>query len=89
MDAFFALGTGEGNATTVMRSSNMTGQCGDVELTRFMKEDVSEVEHFGIGGLNPRLYLGFAGKGNTIFDGIPARGTLQNTIRDYQTMIGE
>ena len=54
-----------------------------------IKEDISEVDSYGILGITPRLYIGLEGADNTIIDGIPTYTRLRRTIRNYQTQIGD
>lgn len=52
-------------------------------------QDLSEVEHFGFKGTNPRIYLGIEGKSNKIFDGIPSQNQFARSIRELQTYLGD
>ncbi len=52
-------------------------------------EDASEVDNFGMTGINPRFYIGIDGTSNTVLDGVPSYTRLQQTIRTYQIMLGD
>jgi len=52
-------------------------------------EDMSEVENFGMVGINPRFYIGLSGNDNTVVDGIPTLNSFKRTIKNFQTQIGD
>lgn len=47
-----------------------------------------EIENLGIIGVNQRIYIGIAGKDNTIFTGIPKYPKFQDVIRQYEIQVG-
>lgn len=52
-------------------------------------EDISEVENFGIVGINPRFYIGFNSNDKTVLDGIPSLRVFTRTLKNYQVQIGD
>lgn len=51
-------------------------------------KDALEIENLGMVGINQRFYIGIAGKDNTVLSGIPKYGKFQDTIRQYETRLG-
>ncbi len=54
-----------------------------------IRQDVSEVENYGLVGISPRFYIGITDTDNTIIDGIPSYQKLRRTIRRYQIQLGD
>ena len=50
--------------------------------------DVSEVQNFGMLGMNPRFYMGLEGKSNIILEGVPSYSIFNHTIRQQKFLIG-
>jgi len=67
--------------------SDPVSDCTDIPET--LKQDISEVENFGMVGLSPRIYIGIMGHDYTIIDGIPSYNRLRRTILNYQTQLGD
>ncbi|MEM4755759.1 MAG: thioredoxin domain-containing protein [Candidatus Woesearchaeota archaeon] len=63
--------------------------CMATNENRFLLEEISEVDNFGMIGLSPRFYIGFKGKDNTILEGIPSMTRFKRTIKEYQIQIGK
>lgn len=64
-------------------------QCLKQEPLKEVKEDIAEVEQFGMMGITPWLYVGIQGRELTSFAGTPAQDRLYRTIRSYQTRLGD
>jgi len=54
-----------------------------------LNEDLSEVDNFGMIGLQPRLYIGFGPSDSTVVDGIPSLSQLALTMKYYQIQMGD
>lgn len=54
-----------------------------------LKEDIAEVEQFGMTGISPWLYVGIQGREMSSFAGTPTQDRLYRTIRSYQTVLGD
>ena len=63
--------------------------CLDGEALPELIEDASEIENFGMVGINPRIYIGFNGNDNTVLDGIPSNERLRISLLYYQVQIGD
>jgi len=61
----------------------------DCDMPDSLKQDISEVENFGMVGLSPRIYIGIMGQDYTIIDGIPSYNRLRRAILNYQTQLGD
>ncbi len=53
-----------------------------------LKEDISEIENFGLQGINARFYIGINGTNYNMLDGIPKYRKFNRTIREYEFIIG-
>jgi len=51
-------------------------------------KDALEIENLGMVGINQRFYIGIAGKDNTVLSGIPKYDKFQDTLRLYETRLG-
>ncbi len=84
--------TGAGDLPALAERFNISfddaKSCADNARFGYITEDMSEVENSGMS-LNPRLYIGIEGKGNTIIDGIPPYRKLTRTIKEQQILLGE
>lgn len=63
--------------------------CMKIQQFRELTEDMSEIENFGLQGMTPRYYMGVGGEDNTVIDGTPTYTKFKDTIRQYQTLIGD
>jgi len=68
-------------------SKSQFNQCVEEKEFDELLEDASEVEHFGIVGLNQRFYIGLY-KDNTALNGVPNYNKFNITIRQYLFTIG-
>ncbi len=62
-----------------------------IEMADFpeLREDISEIEQFGMVGLNQRFYIGLDGSDNTIINGVPEYQNFRRIIRLHQITLGE
>ena len=68
---------------------NKYNQCiNDEETMNQIYKDALVLERLGMPGINQRFYIGIAGKDNTVLSGIPKYGKFQDTIRQYETRLG-
>ncbi|MDD9952978.1 MAG: hypothetical protein OXR66_01430 [Candidatus Woesearchaeota archaeon] len=89
--SFFAL---QGSGDEALKMFTDHGQVAALDACLaaaepMLSQDVSEVEHLGMIGIAPRLYIGIDGKDATSVDGIPSFAILQQTIRQYEVQLGE
>ncbi len=54
-----------------------------------IREDMLDVELFGMRGIEPRFYIGFGENDYEIINGIPPYSTFRRAIKSYQIVIGE
>lgn len=62
--------------------------CMDSGSSKELLEDLSEVDNFGMIGLNPRIYIGLAGSKNSQFNGIPNYNRVKRIIKSDEVQIG-
>ena len=58
------------------------------EMLKELYKSALEAEGLGIAGINQRFYIGIAGKGNIILDGVQQYGEFQQAIRQQEIKIG-
>ncbi|MBD3209734.1 thioredoxin domain-containing protein [Candidatus Woesearchaeota archaeon] len=64
-------------------------QCIREQTFKNIKEDLGEVQQFGMVGITPRLYVGMRQRGYQSIDGVPVYDQVRRKIRDYQVRLGD
>lgn len=59
------------------------------EISPEFKEDIFEVERFGMRGKYPITYVGVGGIQNTVIQGIPSQERFREIIREKQILVGQ
>jgi hypothetical protein len=90
-DVYFELFKNSSNISSVVSKYNVSVDnftyCLQNNEFDEIKEDMSEVENFGIP-FGQKFYIGYTANYNTGLDGIPSYTTFRRTINEYQMRIG-
>jgi len=54
-----------------------------------LREEMREVEWFGMTATQPRFYIGLNGKDNTVIEGVPEFDRFRIALRNNQLLIGQ
>ncbi|MFH1174208.1 MAG: thioredoxin domain-containing protein [archaeon] len=93
-DFYFALfNTTKENIPALASTFNVSGivfnNCLYGKTFDSVREDMMEVDNFGMTGVTPRIYVGIEGRQLTQVSGIPSYTRLKQIIRQYQIQLGQ
>ena len=72
-----------------LKTLDRFGMCSEQRVISQLRQDISENERYGFQGISPHFVIGIDGNDNTLITGIPSLTQLNDTLRGYETRIGE
>lgn len=63
--------------------------CLENQATDLIRDDVLDVELFGMRGIEPRFYIGFGKNDYKTIEGVPDYTIFKRTIKSYQLLLGD